>query len=104
MEILTQLIGAPANALTLLIAAGILFIQMLDKGLIRIGKNQAEKVPEWGRKLTQYANHDTTERLDRLIEMEEKEHESAQVTRDTLVKMTLILEGMERNGLKCRKE
>jgi len=63
-----------------------------------------EKVPEWGRNLTKYANHDTTERLNRLIEMEEKEHEGAQTMRDTLVKMSYVLENMERNGIKCRKE
>ena len=102
MDVLTQFIGAPANALTLLIVGGVLFFQLIDRGYLKIGKTDSfsAKID----KLAQYANHDTTERLDRLIAMEEKEHEAAQITRDTLLRISLTLESLERSGVKCRKE
>ncbi len=40
-QLFTSFVGAPANALTLLIAAGLLFFHLVDKGYIKIniGKN-----------------------------------------------------------------
>ncbi len=66
-----------------------------------IGK---EKVPEWGKNLTRYANHDTTERLNRLIEMEEKEHILNDKIRETLRDIGSTLSELKEYGIKCRKE
>lgn len=63
-----------------------------------------EKVPQWGQRLVQYANHDTTERLDRLIEMEEKEHEAADQMRDTLRAIDSTLREFKEYGVKLRKD
>lgn len=103
MEILASLIGAPVNALTLIIAVGILVFLLADRGLLKIGKNGKTEGNRIDR-LANYYNHDLTEKLDRLLSMEEKEHEAAQQTRDALVKVTLILEALQRDGVRCRKD
>ena len=117
MEILTQFIGAPVNAVTLLIVGGILFFNLLDRGLLHIGKEKdssitevirkngttnGEKVPEWAAKLIQYTNHETTDRLNRLIAMEEREHEQADQMREVMRDILRTLQEFREYGIPCR--
>lgn len=63
-----------------------------------------ERVPGWGQRLVQYANHDTTERLNKLIEMEEKEHEQQDTTRDLIREGNGILREIKEYGVRIRKD
>lgn len=70
-----------------------------------------EKPPKWGEdatkeinRLAEYANHDTTDRLNTLIAMEEKEHEAAQETRDHLMSISRTLSEIKEYGLPCRNK
>ena len=63
-----------------------------------------ESVPAWGQRLIQYANHDTTEKLDKLIAMEEKEHEHAEALRENIRGIDRTLGEFREYGIKIRKE
>jgi len=67
-------------------------------------KKKEEKTPEWGEKLTQYANHDTTERLEKLLRMEESEHEKYDEFRKTLINIDKTLLEFKEYGIRVRKE
>lgn len=74
------------------------------------GEDAEEETPQWAQSLTAYFNHDTTEhhektheKLDRLIEMEEKEHLASQQMRDTLKDIGNTLSNLDRFGVKCRE-
>lgn len=65
--------------------------------------------PSWGRKATdeinrlaEYANHDTTERLNKLIEMEEKESIERQEFRDSMRDMHRTLQEIKEYGIPCK--
>ena len=66
--------------------------------------DKEEKVPEWGARLVQYANHDTTDKLNKLIAMEEKEHEAADQMRETMKDIGTTLKEFKEYGVKIRKE
>lgn len=70
----------------------------------RLGLQKEETTPAWGERLTQYANHDTTERLDRLIEMEEKEHHAADSMRELVKEGNGYLREMKEYGVRLRKD
>ncbi len=87
----------------------VLFFKESLMGFInsKLGKSDA---PAWGERatkelsrLTQYANHDTTDRLNTLIEMEKLEHASAQEMRDTMKDIGRTLEEIKTYGIVCRK-
>ena len=68
-----------------------------------------ENTPEWGKKATadinrlaEYANHDTTERLERLLEMGEKHQMNATETRDSLRDIGRTLSEIKTYGIPCR--
>lgn len=51
MDSLISLAGAPVNAITLIIVLGMLFMQLLEKGLLRIGRKEViREVVRKGRK------------------------------------------------------
>lgn len=54
-----------------------------------LGIKKQEKTPEWGEKLTQYANHDTTERLEEI--------------KDSLGDVNRTLNEFREYGIKIRK-
>lgn len=66
-------------------------------------KGDEEAVPEWGERLIQYANHDTTAKLDKLISMEEKEHEQADQVRQSLAGIDRTLGEFREYGVKIRQ-
>ncbi len=70
----------------------------------KLGKEKEEKVPQWGQRLVQYANHDTTERLIELIEMEKQEHLDADVMRETMRDMNRTLLEIKEYGIKVRRD
>lgn len=70
----------------------------------KLGISQEEKVPAWGARLVEYANHNTTAKLDKLIAMEEKEHEAADQFRDTLRGIDRTLSEFREYGIKVRKD
>lgn len=68
-----------------------------------------ESSPEWSKKtnekidrLTQYANHDTTAKLDELIEMEKVSAQNDKEVRDLLKDIGRSLEEIKTYGIKCR--
>lgn len=63
-----------------------------------------ERVPEWGARLVQYANHNTTDALNRLIDMEEKEHLNNDILRESIRTMNTTLLEFKEYGVKIRKE
>lgn len=86
---------------------GALFFKETLTSFIRAKLGLSEKdeeVPAWGARLTQYANHDVTEKLDRLISMEEKEHEAADGVRETLRGIDRTLGEFREYGIKVRKD
>ena len=62
------------------------------------GKEATSKLTE----LTQYANHDTTERLERLIAMEETEHKNMQEFRESIKDLARTLNEIKEYGIPCR--
>lgn len=70
----------------------------------KLGLETEEEVPLWGQRLTQYANHDTTDKLDRLLAMEEKEHEQAEQLRRSLASIDRTLGEFREYGIKLRKD
>jgi hypothetical protein len=91
----------------------VLFFKESLMAFIRVKLGRAETVddaPEWGKKATseinrlaEYANHDTTERLNLLIEMEKAEHENSKETRDILKDIGRTLSEMKEYGIPCRE-
>ena len=55
-------------------------------------------------RLSSYYNHDTTEKLERLIQMEEKEHEANDNLRSTLKDISNALSNLDKYGVHCRKD
>lgn len=95
MDTLISLIGAPANALTLLIAAGVLFFQLVDRGYLKVGKPQSEQTPAWAEELMAYYNHDTTEHQE---QAERKLDLIVSITRDS----HSLLKDFDKHGITCR--
>lgn len=95
MDTLISLIGAPANALTLLIAAGVLFFQLVDRGYLKVGKSQSEVVPDWAKRLIAYNNHETTEHH---RETHQKLDDLAALARDSHT----LLKDFDKHGVVCR--
>lgn len=60
-------------------------------------EGKEEKVPEWGATLTHYANHETTDRLVRLIDLNERAHEQ-------LRNIDSTLNEFKEYGIKIRKQ
>ena len=89
-HLLLSLAGSPANALTFIIALGILVIQLADKGLLgfRIGKR--ETLGKRMDYLIEYVDHRETEKLDKLIEIS--------------TETNLLIKEMAKYGITCRKE
>lgn len=76
----------------------------------KLGLNKEEKIPKWASRLQLYFNHDTTEhhkathqRLEKLIQMEEKEHERADEVRESLKGIDRTLAEFREYGVKIRK-
>ena len=69
-----------------------------------LGLKDKENVPLWGQKLTQYANHETSAKLDKLIAMEEKEHEQADRVRESLRGIDHTLGEFREYGIRIRKD
>lgn len=102
MEILIQHFD---KTLILALLLALFFKETLSEFInAKLGLKKSEKVPEWGSRLVQYANHDTTAKLDKLIAMEEKEHESNDFLRETLKDLATSLREFKEYGIKCRKE
>ena len=69
------------------------------------------KTPNWGIEATEkinrlagYTNHDTTERLEKLIRMEETEHQSMQEFRESIKDMARTLNEIKEYGIPCREK
>lgn len=67
--------------------------------------------PEWGKKatdeiarLSEYTNHETTERLNRLIEMELEEAKERQELRDSMRDINRTLQEIQKYGLPCNNK
>lgn len=95
MDTLISLIGAPANALTLLIAAGVLFFQLVDRGYLKVGRPQSEQTPAWAQNLMEYFNHDTTEHHEAT---NRKLDDIAILARDSHA----LLRDFDKHGIRCR--
>lgn len=89
-HLLTTFIGAPANALTFIIALGILIIQLADKGLLGLRIGKRETLSKRMDTLVEYVNHRETEKLDKLIEIS--------------TETNLLMKEMAKYGITCRKE
>lgn len=70
----------------------------------KLGIKRKEKVPQWGERLVQYANHDTTDRLNELIEMEKQEHLNNDILRETMRDMNRTLLEIKEYGVPIRKK
>lgn len=55
-------------------------------------------------RLTSYYNHDLTDKLDRILTAEEKEHDANQATREVLVDIRNSLANIEKYGVNCRHD
>lgn len=95
METLLTLVGSPVNALTLLIASGILVFQMADRGILKIGRSK-ERIPDWAQKLIQYTNHDTTA-------FHKDTHEKLDKLNETMTDVKYSIKSISENGIKCKK-
>lgn len=103
--------GFSFQELLIFLLLGALFFKEQIWALIesRLGvKNLEEKKPVWASSLEGYFNHDTTEfhtkthdKLDRLLLMEEKEHEASAEMRDTLKDIGNTLKNIDRYGVRC---
>jgi len=106
----TSLLGAPVNALTLIMVVGLIITQLADKGLLRIGKQPPkEKVPEWAKRLDAYFNHDTTNHhvetqrlLHEIIELQGKQSQANIEIRDYIRDSSKVLERIDRDGVRCK--
>ena len=107
-HLLLSLAGTPANALTFIIALGILVIQLADKGLLgfRIGKR--ETLGKRMDYLIEYVNHRETEKLDKLIEISTETNLRETEKLDKLIEIStetnLLIREMAKYGITCRKE
>lgn len=105
----TGLIGAPVNALTLLMVVGLIIFQLADKGLLKIGRIGEEKTPQWARRLDAYFNHDTTSHhietqrlLNELIQQGERNAGAVTEVRDYIRDSSKVLERIDRDGVRCK--
>lgn len=99
-DFLTKLLGAGGGISFMgLLGVGIYF---WSTGKIKIGES-ANEMPEWASNLVQHFNHDTTEMLQRLISMEEKEKEEADKSRDVQKDILRTLAEIQKYGLPCDK-
>lgn len=113
-----MLYGFSFTEILILVLVALLFFKDQIPQLVGwiMGKTPKEdEMPVWAAHLTEYYNHDitdangkiiaqgekTNEKLDRLIDMEEKEHASAQELRDTLKDIGYTLKSIKENGVKC---
>jgi hypothetical protein len=109
-QVFASLIGAPVNALTLVMVVGLIVTQLADKGLLRIGKQAPkERVPEWAKRLDAYFNHDTTSHhvetqrlLNEVITLQGKTSESMGEIRDYIRDSSKVLERIDREGVRCK--
>lgn len=113
-----MLYGLSFTELLILVLVSLLFFKDQIPQLVGwlLGRKQGEEeIPAWAQHLTEYYNHDitdtngkilaqgekTNEKLDRLIDMEEKEHGAAQELRDTLKDINYTLKSIKENGVNC---
>jgi len=90
MEHLLSLIGAPVNAITLIIAVGILIIMLADKGLLGVTLGKKDPITKRMDSLIEYVNHRETEKLDRLIEVS--------------IETNQLIKEIAKYGIKCSKD
>lgn len=88
MEHLLSLIGAPVNAITLIIAVGILVIMLADKGLLGVTLGKKDPITKRMDSLIEYVNHRETEKLDKLIEIGEETRQ--------------VMKELKEYGIRCR--
>jgi len=110
MEILTH-IGQNFEEYLIVGLLVILFFKESLMSYINAKLGIKDTVPEWGEKATselnrlaEYANHDTTERLNKLIEMEEKESVERQEFRDNMRDMNRTLQEIQKYGIPCNNK
>lgn len=63
-----------------------------------------EKVPEWGSRLIQYANHDTTEKLNEVIRGQDSIKEAMYAHNKLDERIIVLLEEQKEYGVKIRRE
>jgi len=90
MEHLLSLIGAPVNAITLIIAVGILIIMLADKVLLGVTLGKKDPITKRMDSLIEYVNHRETEKLDRLIEVS--------------IETNQLIKEIAKYGIKCSKD
>ena len=90
MENLLSLIGAPVNAITLIIAIGILIIMLADKGLLGVTLGKKDPITKRMDSLIEYVNHRETTKLDKLIEVSTETNQ--------------LIKEIAKYGITCRKE
>lgn len=90
MEHLLSLVGAPVNAITLVIAVGILIIMLADKGLLGVTLGKKDPITKRMDSLIEYVNHRETEKLDRLIEVS--------------IETNQLIKEIAKYGIKCSKD
>lgn len=107
METLLSLIGSPVNAVTFFVASGVLFFQMVDRGLIKIGKNNKERVPLWAQRLDAYYNHNTTKQnteiLGALSKLNDRIESHNTMEQESLYILKDIKEDLRNGAIKCSK-
>lgn len=67
-------------------------------------EKKKEKVPEWGKTLTQYANHDTTERLELVLSETRGIKDTLRDHNKLDERIIVLLEEQKEYGVKIRKE
>jgi hypothetical protein len=114
MDALIQFIGAPVNALTVIMVIGLIIVQLADKGLLKIGKwggQKEEQTPQWAKRLDAYFNHDTTSHhvetqrlLNELIQQGGRNQEGMSEIRDYIRDSSKVLERIDREGVRCKPQ
>lgn len=107
--IIAAFIGAPVNALTLILVVGLIVVQLADKGLLKIGRMGEEKTPQWAKRLDAYFNHDTTSHhvetqrlLNELIQQGDQAQRGMTEVRDYIRDTSKVLERIDREGVRCK--
>lgn len=104
-------IGENFNQYLIVLLLIVLFFKESLMSIIHSKLGTTPKIPTWGveatekiNRLTEYANHDTTERLEKLIKMEESEHQSMQEFHDSIKDMARTLNEIKEYGIPCREK
>lgn len=112
MESLGVFLQGFSPIVQLLIAVVLLFLFQDEIRVKLFGRKAGETdTPEWAGRLEDYFNHETTkhnkdtnDKLDRLLAMEEKEHEANQALRETLQNINNTLQNFDKYGIPCREK